>query len=63
MAAMVKTIAAISLVYDVSVGVALSLLRHQFQDVFGVRVERLQIRAGSFCLAVRSSFSFFVRRS
>ena len=36
MAAVVKTIAAISLVYDVSVGIALSLLRHQFQDIFSV---------------------------
>jgi hypothetical protein len=32
----VKTIAAISLVYDVSVGIALSLFRQQFQDLFGV---------------------------
>jgi len=32
----VKTIAAISLVYDVSVGIALSLFRQQFQDLFSV---------------------------
>jgi hypothetical protein len=32
----VKTIAAISLVYDISVGIALSLFRQQFQDIFGV---------------------------
>jgi hypothetical protein len=32
----VKTIAAISLVYDVSVGIALSLFRQQFQDLFGI---------------------------
>jgi hypothetical protein len=32
----VKTIAAISLVYDISVGIALSLFRQQFQDLFGV---------------------------
>ncbi len=33
---MVKTIAAISLAYDISVGIALSLFRQQFQDLFGV---------------------------
>jgi hypothetical protein len=33
---LVKTIAAISLVYDVSVGIALSLFRQEFQDIFGV---------------------------
>jgi hypothetical protein len=32
----VKTIAAISLVYDVSVGIALSLFRQSFQDIFGI---------------------------
>jgi len=33
---MIRAIAAISLVYDVSVGIALSLFRQQFQDLFAV---------------------------
>lgn len=36
MAAVVRTIAAISLVYDISVGVVLTVFRQQFQELFGM---------------------------
>jgi hypothetical protein len=44
MAAVVKAIAAISLVYDISVGVTLSIFRQQFQDIFDVPATRPAIQ-------------------